>query len=81
MYATRLMLVELIRVVAERLTHLVLHGFEPGDIHLQTNIHSFAGETKFLYDVAKDLGWVAGEYDGTVWIHSPGIHSRTVIYI
>ena len=82
MIATRLMLVELIRVVAERLIHLVLYDFNPVDIHLQTSVHSMAGDTSLLYDTAAELGWEGDHASTLAWVMSNqgGPHSRTVIY-
>lgn len=82
MIVTRLMLVELVRVVAEMFIHLVLYDYNPEDIHLQTSVHSMAGDTSLLYDTAAELGWKGGNASTLAWVMSNqgGLHSRTVIY-
>lgn len=82
MIATRLMLVELIRVVMERLIHLILFDYDSDAIYLGLNIHSTAGDTQALYDVAVRLYWVEHEgAQGGRWVCSRPSQSNTTIWL
>jgi hypothetical protein len=74
MIATRLMLVELVRVVSEMLIHLILFDYDPSNIHLDAQVHSLAGENRLLYDAAVEMGWESRSLEDVAWACSARIY-------